>query len=422
MPSTTEGDAASCMPGSSVQRDPVQSDCAAAAHEPVFAATVAAGADALLPFEDFHRSHQWHPESHLDLLRAQQARGHAATPLLLMVARDGVPCTLVVGQVVDTVVPWRVGYGTLGSSRARVLEILRGGILGEQSAASLEFACDQLRAILREQRIDAIAVRHAAQGSPAHAVFARRPAWLCRDRLATVTQNWQMTVPVDFAAFLAAQPKREREDNRRYERRIRQQFGETVRFERLEDPAEVDRFAAAVESIACKTYQRGLGAGFQDTVHERARWRTAAENGFLHVQVLWLGEQPVAFSVGFEVGTTLWLEHLGFDPEHRRLRPGFFQLLRVVEDLAAERRLLAIDFGIGDADYKRRLCDRQRNEVTVWVFAPTVKGLWLNGVRASTHGLFLLGRWTLDRVGLLDWLKRRWRRALQPPAESAAES
>ncbi len=368
--------------------------------------------------DGLHRRHQWHAESHADLLRASLLAGRAAVPVRLVVERDGVPVLLVVAQVVETVVPWRVGYGTLGSSRARVLEILRGGLLGLDSREIVDFACDRLRAAMRELRVDAIAVRHVAEGSFAHHAFARRPGWLCRDRLAVTTQNWQMTVPADYAAFLQAQPRREREDNRRYERRIRQQFGDRVEVDRVVCAEDVERVAAAVESIARKTYQRGLGAGFHDTAEERARWRAGVEGGFLVVHVLRFGGEPVAFATGFEVGGTLWLEHLGYDPAHRRLRPGFFLLLRLIEEVAAGGVVRTIDFGIGDADYKRRLCDARRVEVSVWVFAPTLRGLWLNAVRASSHALYRLGHAVLERLGLLQWLKQRWRRALQSPDDA----
>ena len=370
------------------------------------------GVTAMEATEAFHRTHQWHPESHFDLVRA--AAGERSQPMVLAVEKSGQPCSIVVAQVVDAVVPWRVGYGTLGSSRARVLEVLRGGLLGDQSAASLEFVCDRLRASMRELGVDAIVVRHVIEGSAAHRVFVQRPGWFCRDRLGVVSANGRLTVPRVFAEFLAAQPKRERDDNRRYEKRIRREFGESVRVERLAGPADVERFTNVVESIARKTWQRGFGAGFRATPQERARWALAAERGFLRVDVLWLGDEPVAFCTGFAVGSTLWLEHIGYDPEYRRLRPGIFLVHRIVERLAGEGRLRAIDFGIGDAEYKRRLCDTWCTEITVWVFAPTVRGLWLNGVRSVTNGLYRLGYRVLERCGLLEPLKRRWRRALEP--------
>lgn len=379
------------------------------------------GIEGMAEFEPFHREHQWHPESHCDLLIAAANEGQAV-PLLLGVFRDGRLVTLVVAHLVDTAVPWRVGYGRIGASRARVIEVLRGGLLGDTSLECLEVAFDRLRAAMKELRVDAIAARHVVADSPAHAVFTKRPGWFCRDRLAVATANGQMTVPSSFAEFTKAQSKREREDNRRYEKRIRAQFGDGVRVEHLASAGDIDRFATAVESIARKTYQRGLGAGFHDSPQERARWAVAADGGWLHASVLWLGDEPAAFCTGFAVGETLWLEHIGYDPAHRRLRPGIHLLHRVIEQIAIDGRFRAIDFGIGDADYKRRLCSAWQTDVTVWVFAPTWRGLWLNGMRTSTNALYRLGHTMLDRLGLLDRFKRRWRRALEAPENEPAAS
>ena len=176
----------------------------------------------------------------------------------------------------------------------------------------------------------------------------------------------------------------------------------------------MDRAVRLVEAIARKTYQRGLGAGFRDTPEARSRWRTAAGQGCLRAYVLWLGGEPAAFCTGFALDSTLWLEHLGFDPVFRRFRPGTHLILRVIADLAEQRQVRRIDFGIGDADYKRRLCHESRDDVSVFVFAPTCKGIWLNGLRSLADGMGRAGQWCLERLGLLSWFKRRWRRALQP--------
>jgi CelD/BcsL family acetyltransferase involved in cellulose biosynthesis len=168
------------------------------------------------------------------------------------------------------------------------------------------------------------------------------------------------------------------------------------------------------EHIARRSYQRGIGTGFRDSDTLRACWRAGAAQGALDVRLLWLGDQPVAFSSGFVFDGTLWLEHIGYDPAFRRVRPGMFLLLRLIEDLAGRGDVRSVDFGIGDADYERRLCDDSRKTVSVYLFAPTLRGLWLNTVRGTASGIGRVGRKTLTRLGLLPWLKTRWRRALRP--------
>lgn len=371
-------------------------------------------------FAAFHRAFPAHPESHFDLLCAAFRHGRQARPFFVQVTRDGVPCLLVVGQLVRGRLRWRLGYRTLQSSPAVTVEVLQGGWLGDVSPPCLEFVCARLYDHLRRGGADAIHLRHVPADSAVHRVFARHPSWLFRDRSPTPSTNWRLRVPESFAEWQRAQPKREREDNKRYDKRIRKDFGDGVRVELLTQEDEIERFAEVVEGIARRTYQRGMEAGFRDTPEARARWRAGAGADALDVRVLWFGDVPIAFCCGFRFDGVLWLEHLGYDPEFRKYRPGMFLLQRAIEDLAAGGAVHAIDFGIGDADYKRRLCDQSRADVSVYLFAPTVRGLWLNSVRGLANCAGRVAERCLDRLGLLSRLKSRWRRALQPQSAPAA--
>lgn len=365
-------------------------------------------------FEEFHRAHHGHPESHFDLLRAAFHHGRTAKPFFAQVLRDGRPCTLMVGQLADGRLRWRLGYRTVHASRARSIEVLQGGWLGDVSRPCLEFLCEHLYGFLRRGGADAIHLRHVPAHSEVREVFARHPSWIWRDRSPAWSTNWQLRVPASFSQWMRQQPKREREDNKRYDRRIAKDFGERVRVDLFDRVADVDHAAQVVESIARKTYQRGMAAGFHDGTETRARWAAAAVRDSLDVRVLWLGDQPAAFCIGFTIDGTLWLEHLGYDPAFRRYRPGMFLLQRAIENLSARGDVHTVDFGIGDADYKRRLCTQSRTNVSIYLFAPTLRGFWLNSLRGLANGAGRAGAACLDRLGLLPWFKSRWRRALQP--------
>ena len=185
-------------------------------------------------FEDFYREHHAHPESHFDLLRAALRSGRLAEPFFVAVTRDGAPCLLLVAQLVRGRMPWRLGYRTIYASRARTIEVLQGGWLGDRSRPCLEFLCAQLYEFLRRGGADAIHLRHVPAGSDTHQVFARAPGWPWRDRLPQKSRNWQLGVPLSFHEWQRSQPKREREDTKRYDKRIRKEFGEQVRVELIE--------------------------------------------------------------------------------------------------------------------------------------------------------------------------------------------
>jgi hypothetical protein len=383
---------------------------------PSYTAEVFDCAASLERVEQFHRAHQTHPASHFDLLRHGFLSGRKSTPFFVQVACEGQPCLLMAGQLVRGRLRWRLGYGITLASPARTIEVRRGGWLGNVSQPALEFLSEYLYEFLRRGGADAMHLRDLPSGSGVHDAFGSRSSWLWRDRHPARSRNWQMRVPTSFAAWESARPRREQDDTKRYDRRIRRENGSAVRVEIVRREADVDRAADVAEQIARTTYLRGIGTGFRDTPQLRARWHAGASAGALDVRLLWLGNQPVAFASGFVSRGTLWLEHLGFDPAFRRYRPGMFLLLRLIEDLAGRGDVRTIDFGIGDADYKRRLCDRSTETVSVYVFAPTARGLWLNSLHGIASRLSLVGRACLGRLGLLSRTKSLWRRALEPGA------
>jgi CelD/BcsL family acetyltransferase involved in cellulose biosynthesis len=85
--------------------------------------------------------------------------------------------------------------------------------------------------------------------------------------------------------------------------------------------------------------------------------------------------------------------------------------------LCREHGVTAVDFGIGDAQYKQMLCDASWDEAPLRLFAPTLRGRWLRALLATVDGSARLLRRALDRAGLTQRLKQRWRRRLakSPP-------
>lgn len=379
---------------------------------PVYTAAVVDDPCALDRVEPFHRTHAGHPASRLELLRAVFRGGQQVMPFFVQVFRDGEPCLLMVGQRVQGRLRWRFGYHTAQAARVSTIEVQRGGWLGDLSRPAVEFLCRYLEELLRRGAADAIYLSDVPAGSTVHEVFGSSSRWLWRDHSPASSTNWRLRVPRSIADWQRARPRREHADTKRYDALIRRSFGEDVRVERLCGTADVDRAAELVERVAATTYQRGMNTGFRDSARSRARWSAGAAAGALDVRLLWLGEQPVAFTSGFVYDGTLWLEHLGYDPAFRRFRPGLQLLLRLIEELAGRGDVHTIDFGSGDADYKRRLCDDSSGTVSFYVFAPTLRGLWLNSLRGTATGLARIGRTSLERAGLLPWLKGRWRRAL----------
>ncbi len=164
------------------------------------------------------------------------------------------------------------------------------------------------------------------------------------------------------------------------------------------------------------TYQKGLGAAFSDTPERRRLTSLSLERGWFRVWVLYDEETPIAFWQGsvyrriYHSGTT------GYDPTYSRDRVGIYLLTRAIADLCADPEVDFLDFGFGDADYKRYFSDEAWNESDLVVFAARARPVAINATRtavmASAYGL----RRGLEHFGLADRIKVAWRRRLRASA------
>ena len=156
-----------------------------------------------------------------------------------------------------------------------------------------------------------------------------------------------------------------------------------------------------------KTYQHGLGAGFSDSERDRALLELALARGWYRAFVLYLDGVPNAFWHGMTYGRTFYTGPTGYDPASRDLRLGTYVLSKMVERVCGEADWM--DFGVGDAEYKRHFADEHLVEEDVLVFAPRAKPVALNLARSGVLGASHAGRAVLARSGKLDQARRRWR-------------
>jgi CelD/BcsL family acetyltransferase involved in cellulose biosynthesis len=101
-------------------------------------------------------------------------------------------------------------------------------------------------------------------------------------------------------------------------------------------------------------------------------------------------------------------EWTGYDAAFKELEPGTVVFLKMIEDLC-RCGAREIDFGPGDASYKRRLGDRTVAERPTNIFAPTPRGVLLNFLMSIE---VLTNRWAkyvARKMKFLDAIKRFWR-------------
>jgi CelD/BcsL family acetyltransferase involved in cellulose biosynthesis len=333
----------------------------------------------------------------------------AVRPHVLELQRDREPRALVLGRIEDIHLRTKLGYRTVYSPQLRSLTIVYRGILGELLEEDAQLILLELRRALADGEADVLRLRNLEVGSPLHRAASAQSPRLLRETSSPPTAHWQLHVPSSYDDFLHSLSRSSRESAKRYSKRLEKQFGDRLSVGVYRDLADADRVFADLRAVAVKTYQQGLGVAFAQSVIDRKIAIMLMENGWFRAHVLYLDGNPIAFWHGHDYHGVFTTGVPGFDPTYTDLRVGNYVLFKLIEALCADETIDTLDYGFGDAEYKRRFGSRSWVEQDIHLFAPTVKGIRTNALRSSTLGLGNLAQRALSQTGALDRLKRNWR-------------
>jgi CelD/BcsL family acetyltransferase involved in cellulose biosynthesis len=250
-------------------------------------------------------------------------------------------------------------------------------------------------------------------GSPLHAAASSEPGVLLRPRFARPSIHYQVAIPDTLDEFLAARSYKTRRNLRYYDRRLAAAFEGRLRLERFDDPADLERLFRDTLEVSSKTYQHALGASFVDSPVQRAVFELGLGRGWLRAYVLYVDDRPIAFWHGSAYRGVLGPGMTGYDPEFHEVRAGTYVLVRRLEDACADPELNLLDWGFGDADYKRSLSDRSWVEEDLLVFAPSWRGVRTSLARSGVLGAGEVLRRASRSGKLAGRAKRRWRQGLR---------
>ena len=356
------------------------------------------------------------PHADLDFyLAVVDEREEALAPHAVLLLDDGVPSALAAMRLEEIPLVATLGYREVYRPRVRALTLVPGGVAAADPSVEHELAHYLLRS-LEDGEADVLSLPSLRSDSELSATVHSAAGPLRRSHFAEIRTHRRLHLPATFDEFLASRTKKVRSGVRYDTKRLDQRLGDRLRVDRLHAPDDFERIFRDLVRVAELTYQRGLGAGFADTRERRRLTKLSLERGWFYAWVLYDEETPVAFWQGnvyrriYHSGTT------GYDPAYRTDRVGIYLLMRVIEDLCRIPDIDILDFGFGDADYKRHFSDEAWSESDLVVFAAKPRPLAINATRTAVMGSAYGLRRGLDRLGLTDRVKAAWRGRLRTSA------
>ena len=218
--------------------------------------------------------------------------------------------------------------------------------------------------------------------------------------------------------YLATLSRKTREDVRRTRKNFGAKATARVQVICYTEPEQAEDLAAALAQVSRKTYQYHLlGLGLEDTSDHVAQLRATAGGGWLRAYVLWIGNDPMAFGLGYHDRHTYYGHHVGYDPAISRMQPGIFLHTEVMADLLANG-IHRFDFLSGDSLYKQRMSNSSRQERHYYLIPRGWPGTGYAGMLVAINRLSeAVGR-GLTRSGL----KARVRRMIRAAAVRRSKS
>lgn len=213
-------------------------------------------------------------------------------------------------------------------------------------------------------------------------------------------------------ATMAALPAKGRHEVKRKSKR----FAEAEPGARLvvaRTPDEVRAFHAAARALSARTYQeRVLKAGMPDgDAFVAELLRDAAQD---RVRGYLLERDGRTFAYGYcraYEDDVLCYEHTGYEPDAAAAQPGAALLFAMYGALAEEGRFRLLDFGFGDAQYKREASTDVLDVARVWWLRPGLGRTALVRAHRGTTVAADAAAAFVAKLGLKDRLRRLIRRA-----------
>jgi hypothetical protein len=341
-------------------------------------------------------------------LAVVRSRGGQCRPHIIVLLKNDEPVALLICRLEKRKYEVKVGYKMIAGPAIKQLSVIHGGMLGDLSKQNQELFIDEIMSTLARREADVVFF----ESVPLTSLLCEarsRPSRLCRDYFPTIHSHWRLNLPGSYDEYISGLSARTRARLKNDTNKLLKKYGGTLQIRCYDQKDRLETILNDIERIAKNTYQRRLGFGFFDSDLTRHRYEVALRKGWLRVYILSFSGNPVAYWSGFRCGRKFYGETTGYDPAYREYHPGIFLLMKMIEQLCDEYNVNWIDFGQGDAEYKRIYCDERYEEMSFYLFSPAMDILLLSSARMVLLSTSRCIEFFLDRFELRGKLKKIWR-------------
>ena len=206
-------------------------------------------------------------------------------------------------------------------------------------------------------------------------------------------RKWQLLrIEGSFEDYLGRLGSKSRYNLRKSVRTM-EELGRPLRLERVERPDQVPRFLETAVEVSRNSWQhRELGPRVSDSETARRKMADLVERGLLRAYILLSGEEACAFSIAHQYRGVVNSQEMGYHQDFARYSPGKVLLYLIIQDLHADGSVTLLNFGMGDAEYKRWFADLERTESSWLLMRRTLRNRLLTRSHAAFDGAVELAK------------------------------
>lgn len=357
---------------------------------------------------------QNHPHSNINAyIEDFRIKKNLLSPYLMLVSKADEAKALIIGRILQTELNFKIAYLSVYRTKAKVLQILDNGVLGDVKEEEAHCVINHIVHMLKNGEADMAHIAGVRVDSPLYALGKKLPVIFSKGYFSFTENRRILHLPERYEIFIKSLRRKTRQTILSSNRKIEKDFSNRLKIITIIDPKDIPATLDDIEEIAVSTYQRAIGTGFMNTSEQRSCLESFAKLKMLSIDLLYIDKKPIAFWYGTQYKNIYYPEATGYNPKFASYRPGDYLLLKLIERHCIEGKVNTIDFGIGDALYKKLYSNDVLVQAHVRIFAPTLKGLKLNLARSLTLLAKKISVAFLKKISLYDSLKRNLRLRLK---------
>jgi|GEM_PF-2724099 len=333
--------------------------------------------------------------------------GKTAEPYIICFYQNEKLSSILLARIETTTLPMRLGYLTLVKVPVKKIHIFHGGFIGQKDKMSCLFLYHALRKSLDSGKADLAIINHLHVDSIIHKTIKSNAPLFKVAFSPRKDGHWLMEVPDSIESFYMKKPRKQRYNLQREIKKLEKTY--LVSAKKYINEEHILEGLKAASLVSSKSFQSALDTGLFDNDKTRLYCQLTSRIGWIRIYLLYINNEPAAYEWGLKYGDTFFLKTIGFDPKWKKESAGKVLFQKVLKDLIESERIRLIDFGFGDAEYKRHFATKRLETQSLFIFGKKPYSLFLSLTSYVLNNLWKLLIYFTQILRMEAKLKRIWK-------------